>query len=103
MNTIFNSLSAFFRRFRSGVWGDPVRDWLVLLTFSIGALVCIIVWNVWAFDTVAQGGSISAAATSTLPAFNRSSIDTINTVFQTRATEDAKYVTGVYRYTDPSQ
>jgi hypothetical protein len=100
---ISNLLGAFFHRFRSGVRGDPVRDWLVLLSLAIVALVCIIVWNVWAFDTVAQGGSISAAATSTVPTFNRSSIDTINTVFQTRAAEDAKYVTGVYRYSDPSQ
>lgn len=100
---ISNSLSSYAHRFRSGVRGDPVRDWLVLLTLSIFALVCIVVWNVWAFDTVAQGGSIGPAATSTPAIFNPSSIGTINDVFQMRATEEAKYVTGVYRYSDPSQ
>jgi hypothetical protein len=96
-------LDAFLHHFRSGARQDPVRDWLVLLTLSIFALISIIVWNIWAFDTVAQGGAIGPVATSTLPVFNRSSIDTINTVFQMRAAEDAKYVTGVYRYSDPSQ
>ena len=82
---------------------DPVRDWLLLLTLSILAFVCIVVWNVWTFNTVAQGGVIGATATSTPPVFNRSSIDTINSVFDKRAAEEAKYVTGVYRYSDPSQ
>ena len=100
---IFNSLGSYARRFRSGVRGDPVRDWLVLLTLSIFAFVCIVVWNVWAFDTVARGGSIGTTATTTPAVFNRSSIDTINAVFEKRAAEEAKYVTGVYRYTDPSQ
>jgi hypothetical protein len=100
---ISNAFSSYFRRLRSGVRGDPVRDWLLLLTLAFIAFVCIVVWNVWAFDTVAQGGSIGTAATSTPPAFNSSSIDTINSVFQSRANEEAKYVTGVYRYSDPSQ
>ncbi len=82
---------------------DPVRYWLALITFSILAFLCIIVWNVWAFDTVAQGGVIGTTATSTPPAFNHSSIDVINAIFEKRAAEEAKYVTGVYRYTDPSQ
>lgn len=100
---ISNSLKSFFHRFRSGVHQDPVRDWLILLTLSIFTFICIVVWNAWAFDTVAQGGAIGKTATSTLPVFNSSSIDTINTVFEKRAAEEAKYVTGVYRFTDPSQ
>jgi hypothetical protein len=103
MNTLSTFFSSFARRLRSGAHQDPVRDWLVLFILSLLALVCIIVWNIWAFDTVAQGGSIGTAATSTPPVFNRSSIDTINKVFDTRAGEEAKYVTGVYRYGDPSQ
>ena len=101
--TIFNSFGSILRRFRSGVREDPVRDWLVLLTLSTCVLIGIIIWNVWTFDTVAQGGSIGAAATTTPAVFNPSSIDAINNVFQMRAVEDMKYVTGVYRYTDPSQ
>lgn len=101
MNT--NTLSAFFKRFQSGVRGDPVRDWLVLLTLAIFAFIAIVVWNVWAFDTVAQGGAIGAPAVTPHPVFDRASVDTINKVFEKRAAEEAKYVTGVYRYADPSQ
>jgi hypothetical protein len=100
---ISNAFNSFFRRLRSGAKGDPVRDWLLLLALALVAFIAIVVWNVWAFDTVAQGGVIGAPVSTAPPVFNRSSIDTINTVFQMRATEEAKYVTGVYRYTDPSQ
>ena len=99
----FNSLKAFYSRVRGGLYLDPVRDWLVLLILSVFAFVSIVVWNVWAFDTVAQGGVIGANATSTTPSINRSSIDAIHDIFAKRAGEEAKYVTGVYRYADPSQ
>lgn len=82
---------------------DPVRDWLTLLTLSAITFICIVVWNVWVFDTVTQGGTIGTATTTTPMTFNRSSIDSIHAVFEKRATEEAKYVTGVYRYGDPSQ
>jgi hypothetical protein len=80
-----------------------VRDWLVLLTLWVLALVCIIVWNAWAFDTVAQGGAIGPVATSTPAVFSRSAVNGINTVFQNRAVEESKYATGIYHFTDPSQ
>jgi hypothetical protein len=101
MNT--DSLNAFFKRFQSGVRGDPVRDWLVLLTLSLFAFIAIVVWNAWTFGTVARGGTIGTVVTSTPAVFDRASINTIRTVFEMRAAEEAKYVTGVYRYADPSQ
>ncbi len=100
---ISSTLTSLFSRVRSAARPDPVRDWLVLLTLSLFAFVCIVVWNVWAFDTVAQGGVIGTAATSTPPVFNHASLDAVHAVFDARAAEEAKYVTGVYRYADPSQ
>lgn len=82
---------------------DPVRDWLVLLIASLVALVGIILWNIWAFDTVASGGTIGAPATKAPTTFNNSSLDEIHTLFENRAAEEAKYRTGMYRFTDPSQ
>ncbi|MEK7515732.1 MAG: hypothetical protein AAB555_02250 [Patescibacteria group bacterium] len=102
MNAI-NSIHAFFSRVRSSSHIDPVRDWLVMLTISILAFAGIVVWNMWAFDTVARGGVIGTSATSTPPAFDSSSIEAIHEIFEKRSTEEAKYVTGVYRYADPSQ
>jgi hypothetical protein len=96
-------VSSYFSRLRSGVAGDPVRDWLILLTLWVLALVCLIVWNIAVFDEVANGGTFGTSATSTPAVFNRSSIDTIDAIFQNRVIEESKYVTGVYRYVDPSQ
>lgn len=100
---IFNTIRSFFSRLRFSAHIDPVRDWLILLTLSILAFASIVVWNVWAFDTVSRGGVIGTTATSTPPVFNESSLEAIRDIFSERAAEEAKYVTGVYRYADPSQ
>lgn len=100
---IFNATRSFLKRLRGDAREDPVRDWLVLITFSTIVLTGIIVWNEWAFDTVASGGVIGTPMTSVPPIFNRSSLDAIRTIFANRAEEEAKYVTGTYRYADPSQ
>lgn len=100
---IFDAIPAFLHRFRSGASVDPARDWLTVLTFSTIVLLGIIVWNIWAFDTVANGGVIGTAVPNTTLVFNRSSLDTIHTIFENRAAEESKYVTGTYRFADPSQ
>lgn len=88
---------------RSGARLDAVRDWLVLLTLSVLALVSIVVWNVWAFDTVAGGGTIGASTTRAPAVFNRTALEEIRVIFEDRALERAKYETGVYHFADPSQ
>lgn len=98
---IFHLISSIFKR--SQAESDPMRDWLMVLTFAAVALAGIVVWNMWAFDTIARGGSIGSVATSSPPVFNKSSLNIIHTVFEDRATEEARYRTGVYRYADPSQ
>jgi len=100
---ISNTITVFFRRLSSGAHQDPVRDWLMVVTLSIIVFAGIIVWNVWAFDTVANGGAIGSATTSAPPVFDRTVLDNIHTIFTNRAAEETKYVTGVYRYADPSQ
>ena len=96
-------LSRYFQSFRSLSTIDPERDWIVLLILAFIALVIIIVWNAYAFDTVAGGGVIGKPATSSAPVFSQSSLDAIRTVFSDRAAEEAKYASDVYHYTDPSQ
>mgnify|MGYP001579822424 CR=1 FL=1 len=100
--TIFTTTVSFIRRLRYGANIDPARDWLILVTCSTILLAGIIVWNVWAFDTVANGKAIGVAPAAA-PSFNQASLDAIRTVFENRADEEANYVTGVYRYADPSQ
>ncbi|OGG76415.1 hypothetical protein A2950_00960 [Candidatus Kaiserbacteria bacterium RIFCSPLOWO2_01_FULL_55_19] len=96
-------ISSFVKRLRADTHQDPVRDWLALITLSAVVLAGIIVWNVWAFDTVAQGGTIGTAPTAVSQVFNRTSLDAIQTIFAERSAEEAKYATGAYRYADPSQ
>lgn len=100
---ILNSPNSFLKHLHVSTRRDPARDWLLLLVFSTIALAGIIVWNAWAFDTVANGGVIGVSATGTTPVFNHSSLDTIHSIFTSRAAEEAKYMTGVYRFVDPSQ
>ncbi len=81
---------------------DPTRDWLGLLLFETIALVGIVAWNVWAFNTVVSGGAIGTVSTSTPSAFNQSSLSMVHAIFLNRSDEEAKYASGAYRYTDPS-
>lgn len=97
------SISSLMRRARTDAPADPVRDWLVLLSLSAIALVSIIVWNAWAFDTVSGGGAIGSAPTKAPEVFSPASLNTIRTVFENRAAEEAKYESGIHTFTDPSQ
>lgn len=99
----FHTITSFISRQRERAYVDPVRDWLVVLTVSIFVFIGLVVWNVWAFDTVVRGGTIGTVATSTPATINQSSLHEVYTIFEKRAEEKARYVTGVYRYTDPSQ
>ena len=94
--------NSFLKHFHYGAL-NPVRDWLTISTVSLIALASIVVWNVWAFGTVAQGGTIGSVATSSTSTLNQFSLDQINNIFSSRAAEENKYMSGVYIYADPSQ
>ena len=100
---ISDLFGSFIKRPHSNASIDPERDWLMLLTVAMVAFVGIIVWNVWAFDTVADGGTIGAVTTKAPAVFDNSSLDTIHSIFENRAAEEAKYRTGTYRFAGPSQ
>ena len=101
MNTS-SHIGSFLKRLRPGERIDPARDWMLLLILSTIILAGGIVWNAWAFDTVANGGVLGSPAPKPQPVFKRSSLDSINSIFSARAAEEAKYETGTYRYADPS-
>lgn len=88
---------------RSSASIDPVRDWLLLLTVSGLILIGSIVWNMWAFGTVASGGTIGTVMSRSPTVFDNTSLEPIRTLFEKRATEEEKYTTGVYHFSDPSQ
>lgn len=97
------NINDYIKKLRSATRLDPVRDWIFMLTVSIVILSTIVVWNAWAFDKVTSGGVIGSSATSTTPVFSRDSVNEMNNVFKERGLEYAKYKTGVYHFSDPSQ
>lgn len=82
---------------------DPVRDWIGVVTVSVFVLIGIVVWNAWAFETIASGGTLGKVATTPSQPFTPSSLPAIQSLFTERSEEEDKYVTGVYRFADPSQ
>ncbi|MEK7554100.1 MAG: hypothetical protein AAB517_01900 [Patescibacteria group bacterium] len=100
---IFNTVVSSVKRFRSGAFRDPERDWIGMLAIAVTAFIGIVVWNIWTFQTAANGGVIGTATSSPATSLNRSSLDAIDAIFSNRSDEEAKYRTGVYRYSDPSQ
>lgn len=100
---IFNTAASSVKRFRSDAFRDTERNWIGMLTIAVIAFVVIVVWNIWTFETAANGGVIGTATTSPAVSFNSSSLDAIGVIFLNRSAEETKYRTGVYRYTDPSQ
>ncbi|HUY05544.1 MAG TPA: hypothetical protein VMV62_02415 [Candidatus Paceibacterota bacterium] len=95
-------LGSLMKRMRSAPQVDPVRDWLIVIIIAAIALAGIIVWNAWAFDTVAGGGVIGSPAATTTPVFSQTSLDAVHAVFANRAAEEEKYLSGAYGYADPS-
>lgn len=101
--TISKTTGSFMKRLHDDTRPNPTRDWLILCALSVVAFTGIVLWNVWAFNTVAQGGVIGAPSPAVAPAVSRSSLDTVHSIFASRAAEEMKYETGVYRFVDPSQ
>ena len=100
---IFNTVVSSIKRFRLNAFRDPEHDWMGMLAIAVTAFVSIVVWNIWTFQTVANGGVIGTATSSPMTSFSRSSLDAVDVIFSNRSAEEAKYRTGVYRYSDPSQ
>lgn len=81
---------------------DPERDWTLLLVCATLSLLVIVGWNVWAFRTVVGGGTLGASQRPATFATTTSALDTLPGLLSARAAEDAKYIDGAYRFSDPS-
>lgn len=97
-----SSPDSFLKYFQRTARLDPERDWLMLIMLGTTVLFGVIMWNVWAFNIVAEGGVIGKTTTSTAPTFNQASLDTLRSVFVNRAAEEGKYLNNGYTYVDPS-
>ena len=100
---ISNYTHSFLNHLHHGIRPNQTRDWLILLIFSGIAFLGIVIWNVWTFETIANGGIVDTSVIKTPPIFDRSSLDTVRAIFENRAAEEIKYEKGTYHYADPSQ
>ncbi len=101
--SIFKHTLGLVKRLYAFAHPNVLRDWFTLLTISLVALTAIVAWNVWAFDTVSNGGVISVPAPASVPIFNQMSLDVIHGIFNARELEEQHYTSGAYHFTDPSQ
>jgi hypothetical protein len=100
-----NTINLFFKRWRSAHNGPrPSRDWRLLLVATFLLLVAVTGWSLWVFQTIITGGTVGVTTSlSTKPERRVNPVDTVRSIYSARATEEANYSTGVYRYADPSQ
>ena len=103
MEDLSKSLSSLTKYVRYGEFLRPARDWFVLLSCAAVLFIGVVAWGIWAFDTVASGGTIGGVSEPAAPIFSQQSLDAIHAVFTDRAAENLKYETGAYRFADPSQ
>lgn len=103
MSSLTSPFTAFIARFRRSVPFNPERDWTLLLSCAGVALLCIVAWNVWAFQTVVGGGTLGAVPQAPTTPTNQTSLEAIPALLADRAAEEAKYINGTYRFVDPSQ
>lgn len=103
MPVIRTFLASLASRFRFEADADPARDWRVLLGFFALAFAVVIVWNVWAFQTIVGGGVLGEAGVAAPPSFDQAAINALPSALQSRAAESAKYTDGRYRFADPSK
>lgn len=98
-----NLIASAKKRLHSGVRVDPARDWFVLVAVSTVALAGIITWNNGTFGSPVGREAAETPITGEPAEFSLSSLSTIHAIFSNRASEETKYMTGKYRFTDPSQ
>jgi len=96
-----SSVLARLRTLRYGNRPQPQRDWFLLIVISAILFAGGAAWSYWVFLQANQVEA-PAAASDSAAGLNPASIDTVNAVFQKRATERAHYQND-YRFVDPSR
>lgn len=101
--SLLNLLTPFIQRIRSKAHAEPLRDWVILSAITVVILAGVVTWNLWTFGAITGPSSIEELSADTRPALSPSALNTIQNIFEARAAEEARYETGVYSFSDPSQ
>ncbi|HQU08269.1 MAG: hypothetical protein B7X04_03750 [Parcubacteria group bacterium 21-54-25] len=98
--SIFKNLP---RRLAYGTQLKPARDWFVVVGVVLTLLALNIVWNVINFQNIITEKTPPLATQTVVSTINQTAIEEVQQVFSTRASEQTKYESGAYTFTDPSQ
>ena len=79
---------------------NPSRDWLLVLSLALAAIIASLLWNAWFFFVALNQDSSVSPAPEAKKA-DTSSLEKARAAFDARAAEEAKY-RGEYRFVDPS-
>ncbi len=96
------SSANFIQKIKHGNYMNPTRDWIVIISIVFVVLVVGIVWNVFAFLGAVSGPTISNTVPTKSAVLDSNAMHKVNKLFDARRTEQLKYESGAYTFSDPS-
>ncbi|MGE5540869.1 MAG: hypothetical protein ACM3TU_01115 [Bacillota bacterium] len=99
--TLPSNLTHYMKMFRYGERARPYRDWMVVISVAALLFLASGVWSYFLFREVSAGANLQASP-ETNALVNVASIETVRTMFDMRAAEQAHYRTD-YHFVDPAK
>jgi hypothetical protein len=100
MTKIIPTTRSFKKPFSYGERINPTRDWHAVLSIALVLFLLGVAWNAFLFYELAQGKNLGATLTPPQEVVGNS-IDSVQALFQQRATEEQNYQSS-YHFVDPS-
>jgi len=97
------SFNNFLHALTYGAQLKPARDWLIVVSIALAILILSIIWNIVNFRGTIANDKVSVITHVSAPAINQSAIQNVQQLFSVRASEQTKYESGSYSFTDPSK
>lgn len=97
------SLRNILNKVKAAMQPDPVRDWFVIVVITIFFLFLDIFSSFFGFQDIMFKKQPNIIAPTPTPIINRKAINETQQLFDSRASEQTKYESGAYSFTDPSR
>jgi hypothetical protein len=81
----------------------PMRDWFALMGVLAVLLLIGIAWSAYTYGAVQRGEIIGNTPAGPDMSVNRASLQSVESLFDTRAAEAEKYKSGAYTFVDPAK
>ncbi|GEM_PF-1131284 len=100
-SSLSDSFKKLPRAFPRSVSINPTRDWLILISLVLLLLIANIIINIFGFQQLVSRRNDITIPPSSAPAINEQAVQNVQQIFVTRASEQAKYESGAYSFTNP--